>query len=132
MIITLGASTLCDGVTRALNKSAGPASGWSVSGRISTQIGEKLRASNASVWNRGNQVTTLQFDIMRLLASADAAEQWALMHAATVAREGVLTIVCGATLRMAMAILQEPKCIGYGASVKVSYTIIGDGMEVVP
>ena len=132
MVITLGASILCDGATRALNKSCGPAPGWSISGRISTQPAEALRARNARVYDRGNEITTLQFEVTRLLASIEAAEQWALLHAATVARSGTLTITTGIALRMLLSVLQEPKCTCVGCSVRVAYTINGGGMEVVP
>ena len=132
MIISLGASVLCDGPTRDLNKSSGPAPGMRIQGKIGQQTAEALRAADIRIFPRGNRRTTASFEVIRLLASPDAAEEWAWLHPASVVTSGTLVIVLSvATLNMPTTVL-DVDCLPMGASVKISYTAVGGGLVVAP
>lgn len=125
MIITLGATTLCDGPTRAVDKSGGPAD-LSIGGRSQTQPVYPIRAPASTQIGRGNLVTTVSFRVTRLLSTVALAEMWAAAHPGAVVRTGTLTVTEGATSKtMVNAHLGDVQCRHIGASVMVTYRIEG-------
>ncbi|MFO7534714.1 MAG: hypothetical protein R6X19_03365 [Kiritimatiellia bacterium] len=125
MLISLGGTTLCDGPTRAVDKSGGPAD-LAVNGRILTQPVFPIRATASTVLWRANLATTVTFRVTRLFSTVAAAEMWAVAHPGSVVRAGTLTITEGATSKtMVNANLEDVQCRHVGASVIVTYKIIG-------
>ena len=125
MVIALGATNLCDGPVRGLEVSGGPAD-LSVSGRTLTQPVNPIRATAATIYGRGNLVTTVSFRVTRLFSTGEAADVWAALHPGAVVRTGTLTITSGTTSKtMANANLEEVQCRSFGASVIVTYRIPG-------
>ncbi len=132
MKITLGATTLCDGADRAADKSAGP-SGLRVSGRVRTDVANRLRAAHAVVFNRKNHASEVSFSVVRKLASVAAAETFCTLHPATVVREGTATFGEGAgAVQMPGAVLEEATCTHTGLSVHIQYRLAGGKLEEVP
>ena len=131
MIITIGATTICDGADRSVDKSSGPTN-VTINGAIKMQPAEYLRALHSEMISRDNRNGAISFTINRLLASEEAATAWAFLHAATVTRAGTLTITLGATAtQMLNSVIQNISCTPIGRSVKVTYNIIGGQLEAV-
>ena len=122
MTITIGSSTLCDGATRAVDKSCGPV-GLQIDGRQAVQPVAAIRAAATRFYDRLNHATTISFSVAHLCADAATAAAWALTHAATVARSGTLTFTGVAT--MANAVLEDVAVAHQGATVMVHYVIRG-------
>ncbi len=135
IILKFGATehTLCHGPTWAVDNHVGP-TGLQVSGPISLQVAEALRATNATPYNRANLITRVAFTVTRECASAKAAEKFCFTHIRDVLRSGTIYLLCednaGAydTLTLANAVLQEPTCTQIGQSVQIAYTIIGGAL----
>lgn len=129
MIITIGSDIICDGADRSQDKNSGP-SNYRMSGDVTEQIAEFLRADDVTVYNRKNRKAQVSFDVKRLCASVDAAETYCNMHPWTVTRSGTLTITTtGGSLRILTATLKTVSCTFTGATVFVSYLIIGGKVE---
>lgn len=128
MTITLGTSTLCDGADRSQDKNAGPA-GLSISGAIAGQTAEYLRATSAKRLERGNRSHEVAFTVHRLCANVAAANQFALTHAATVARSGTLTFVDETTIAtLSDCILDQVQADAIGRTVRIAYRLSGGVM----
>jgi hypothetical protein len=129
MQITIASYSLCDGADRTVNKSAGPAN-LTITGKIEAQLVPYLRSTDITVCNRGNRSTEISFHVAHLCASPEAAEDWAILHPVTATRSGTVTFTGnGYSLRLLTAVLTTITCATIGATVMVTYTIIGGKLE---
>lgn len=132
MTITIGTDSLCDGADRSVDKNAGP-SNFVMTGSLSPQVAEYIRADDVTVFNRKNRKSELAFDVKRQCSSVAAAESLAALYPWTVTRSGTLTITTTAgAVRILTAVLDVVRCSHDGATVFISYHAVGGKVEVVP
>ena len=130
MQITLGAETICDGADRSVDKSAGPAD-LVVSGPISMQVGEFLRATAIQAFNRNNLRSEVSFGIKRQLSTVAAAAMYCFSHPAGVTRSGTLAIADGvSTASIANCVLETCTCRQIGCTVLVDYKLTGGAITI--
>ncbi len=125
MLIALAETNLCDGPLRETGKNCGPED-FAVGGKTMSQPISAIRAAASTVYGRGNLLTTVAFKISRHFGSVSDAAVWAATYPGSVVRAGTLTVTEGATSKtMANASLEDVQCRHIGASVFVSYRILG-------
>ena len=128
-------TVLADGAgVRGAGKNVGP-DGFRISGQVSSQIAQFLRAGNAKVFNRGNLRTSIAFSVRREFSSTQAAEFWLLNHVKTVQREDTLYMFAQAEsgneiqVTVSDCVLTLTDLQHEGVSVRVSYQITGGAIS---
>ena len=126
MIIKLDSMVLCDGATRAQDKSAGPID-LRTGGKPLTAVVPLLRAVKPSTFDRGNRSCDVRFGIARLCATVAAADSWKLLHMAAIAARGqlYLELDTGAKVRLEDALLDDVQASSVGCTVFVDYKFTG-------
>lgn len=125
MVITLATTNLCDGPDRGTEKNCGP-DGLTVNGRTIAQPLMPIRAAAATIFGRGNLITTLSFQVSRRYTTVASAAIYAATHPGSVVRTGTLTVTEGAVVKtMYNAHLEDVQCRHIGATVFITYKVSG-------
>ena len=105
---------------------------FSYQGERSEQVSRFLRAAQVIVRDRGNQYTTITFDVVRSLGTVQAAEKFALTHQASLPTYGTLQLTCDdgsatvtSVIYLAKALLKSVKVKYEGMLTTASYTFTG-------
>jgi len=118
------------GTERAVDKNVGP-NNLRITGEVSAQVAQRLRATSAKVFNRDNQRVTVTFDIWREFSTPLNAEYWLLSHIKNAQREDTLYLhaqgAAGNKIRVTLSdcVLTVVALSHQGVSVFVSYQIVG-------
>jgi hypothetical protein len=106
------------------------ASGLRMSSTRQAQVAERIRAAAADVFNRGNLIHAISFDVSRTHVTPQAAELFLLDHPEQIPASGVLTLLTiGPTgaqqTRTYQAVLTGIQSSHNGISSRHSYTLTG-------
>jgi hypothetical protein len=115
------------GVAETVHSSAGEIR---IEATNQTQKVTRVRAANATFYDRLNLATTIRFSTTRTFSSVAAAEQWALDYDAAMPRTGTLVLTSTTGTRyLHDAIVAPPAREVYGCSVALSYTVQGGRID---
>jgi hypothetical protein len=105
-----------------------------LTGPIQVQVGQFLRATNATPYNRGNKVVRGAFSVFRECASFLAAEKFCWTYQRDLSRSGNLIILAedsaGGTEKLTLAntTVDDVRCVQIGVTVLITYTISGGAL----
>lgn len=101
------------------------ASNLSLRASRSAQVTSRIRAASADVYDRGNLIYTLSFDVSRIHATLAAAELYLIDHPAAVPPSGTLTLTTAANTRTFDAVLLDISSSHVGLTTRHTYTLNG-------
>lgn len=113
-----------------------PAQGVTINGQEAYEAVDIIQSDRQKLFDRGNQILTLQFSVTRRFATNRECQVYLLTHFSTLPKAGACVITCGAgaedtqDVTLANAVLAASPQGGFaGLGATVQYTIVAPGAD---
>lgn len=113
-----------------------PAQGFSINGQEAYEAAEIIQSARQKLFDRGNQLVTLQFSVTRQFTTNVDCQVYLLTHFSTLPKSGLCVVTCGAgaeatqDVNFANAVLSaSPQGSFTGLAATVQYTIVAPGAD---
>jgi hypothetical protein len=119
-------TVLCDGVTRQLDRSAGP-TGFRCPLQFAVQPANYVRAGSQTFFPRGQGACTISFSVTRRCSTNAAALAWLLAHLRDCKTSGTLKFIVGTTVYTVpnVSLVSVDNQPPLDATVRLTYTLNG-------